>query len=60
MTGLVLDPVASVSHDRGMARAADVTIAVGFAEAAGAAITVSEIGPKHRAARVAQASSTAC
>jgi uncharacterized membrane protein len=38
-TGLVLDAVASVSHDRGMARAADVTIAVGFAEAAAAAIT---------------------
>src|SRR5205809_8077491 len=38
-TGLVLDAVASVNRDRGMARAADVAIAVGLAAAAGAAVT---------------------
>src|SRR5438045_7279840 len=38
-TGLVLDAVAGVRGDRGMARAADVAIAVGLAGAAGAAIT---------------------
>jgi nitrite reductase/ring-hydroxylating ferredoxin subunit/uncharacterized membrane protein len=38
-TGLVLDAVSATTHDRGMARAADVAIAVGLAGAAGAAIT---------------------
>jgi nitrite reductase/ring-hydroxylating ferredoxin subunit/uncharacterized membrane protein len=38
-TGLVLDAVAAANHDRGMARAADVAIAVGLAGAAGAAVT---------------------
>jgi nitrite reductase/ring-hydroxylating ferredoxin subunit/uncharacterized membrane protein len=38
-TGLVLDGLASANRDRGMARAADVAIAVGLAGAAGAAIT---------------------
>lgn len=38
-TGLVLDAVASTTHDRGMRRAADVAMAVGLAGAAGAAIT---------------------
>src|SRR5258708_987355 len=38
-TGLVLDAVAAANHDAGIARAADVAIAVGLAGAAGAAIT---------------------
>ena len=38
-TGLVLDAVAATNHDRAMARAADVAIAVGLAGAAAAAVT---------------------
>jgi nitrite reductase/ring-hydroxylating ferredoxin subunit/uncharacterized membrane protein len=38
-TGLVLDVVAATNHDRAMARAADVAIAVGLAGAAASAVT---------------------
>ncbi len=38
-TALTLDVVASATHDRGMARAADLAIAVGLVGAVGAAVT---------------------